>query len=769
MPLLFILRHPFLICSLILLALPGHCLGSAPVQWLIEADQITRTDQPQTIIARGSVVLRKQEQVLTQPADQPADITNKLWQDLLKEQNHQTRQTPPQAAPPPSPTYITTMTFTADRLSYNIDQSEVAAQGHVTITTRDEQITAESGTINLAQQTGTFYQATLLRSVKDLHLEGAEIHKTGKTSYQISNGWIITCKLGPDAPPPWAFASRETSITTGGYAVLKHATFRIHDIPIFYSPWLMLPAKDQRQTGLLFPEYSSSDRSGLGFNLPLFINLSDSADLTLFPRYLEKRGMMPGLEFRYVLSRRQQGSLMIDALHDQLSDPTETSYYQETGYTHENQDRYWIRGKINHDLSDSLLARIDLDLISDRDYLDEFNSGRTGFTQSNNQFIKQFGRGVENEHNDQRTNRLTMLKLWNTVSLQGQFLAIDDLRTAPSGPSPLWKLPSLGLTGFAHLGKTPYDLDWDANYIHYWREEGIGGQRLDLLPAISGPLPLGSYLESRFEIGLRQTLYAVNSHGDSSWDKSSSPERLLATLHAEIGSTLARTFTLGRSPNGQNLEHTLRPFIHYDLIPEVDQSSLPSFDPVDQIMENNLITYGIDNFFTLFSLDKPLSGHDIGSFKISQQVDLRSEAGSRPLSAITFDLGWQPLAYLDVSYTADLGVYGEGITSYSLEAAASNTRGDYLDLEYRFNEVHNIHQINGAARFQFLDFFSMAYGIEHSLAQDRMISQEISLIYQPACWSVELQSSRTEHDTTIMLIFNLANISNPFGFALPQL
>ncbi|MBC8208222.1 MAG: LPS-assembly protein LptD [Desulfobulbaceae bacterium] len=750
-------------CLLLLLAFPGLSLATSSTKWLIEADQVTRLDQPKTIIAQGSVVLRQQEQVDIQ---QTAPEKN-IWRGLLNEQSDKAPTLPTTAEQPASPTDQTTMTITADWLSYNLEQETVSARGQVTIDTGDEQIKAESGEINLNQQTGTFHQATIIRTTKELHLEGEEIHKTGDKSYEISNGWAITCKVDQGTTPPWSFTSSTTRITTGGYIVLKNVTFRVRNIPILYSPWLILPAKDQRQTGLLFPEFSNSDRSGFGLNLPLFINISDSADITLFPHYLEKRGPKPGLEFRFVLAEKQQGNLRADYLYDQLSDPSETIYYQETGYTHDNQDRYWIRGKIDHDISNSWFTRLDLDLISDRDYLDEFDSGRTGFTQSNELFLEQFGRGFENENDDQRTNSFTMLKFWNNVSLKGQFLAINDLRSDTTGPSPLWQLPSLELTGFHNMGESAYSLDWDADYVHYWREEGIGGQRIDLFPAISGPLPLSPYIESRVELGLRQTLYAVNSHGSSSWDKSTSQERLLPTLHAEIGTTLARTFALKNSQDARHLEHKIRPYIHYNVIPDTDQSDLPVFDEIDQIAESNLITYGIDNFFTLFNGNNQLTGRDTGHFKISQQYDLRSKVQDQPLSPVIFDLGWKPLNNLSLNYDATLDVYGHGLTSHSIEAISSNDRGDFLNLEYRHNQAHNIRQINGSAKLHFMDVFSAAYAVEHSFSQDQLISQDISLIYQPACWSMELQSSRSEHDTTIMLIFTLANISSPFGFSLP--
>ncbi|MBV5333992.1 LPS assembly protein LptD, partial [bacterium] len=89
---------------------------------------------------------------------------------------------------------------------------------------------------------------------------------------------------------------------------------------------------------------------------------------------------------------------------DRLSDPSETDYYQDTGFTHTNEDRYWFRGKIDHDLPNNLYTRIDLDVVSDRDYLTEFNTGFTGYNQSNERFLRTYGRNFQAATEDQRFN-----------------------------------------------------------------------------------------------------------------------------------------------------------------------------------------------------------------------------------------------------------------------------------------------------------------------------------------------------------------------------
>jgi len=792
------LCHLLCLTSLTALSLPT-CNGLAETvtteEWQIAADKITRYEAPRSIIAEGNVVLVKREQL---PPELPKkQQRNKQWAELLEETTPGPEETTGQALEThTAPRYETKVTIQADWIAYDVDRSSIKARGHVSIKGADDEIKAEEGVVDLNKETGTFTDATILRKSLDLHLEGTTIEKTGFNTYHIENGWVITCKLENNETPPWSFASTDTTITEGGYAVMRNATFRIKDVPVLYTPWMILPAKNKRQTGLMFPEISVSDRNGFGFDLPLFVNVSDSTDLTIFPEYHAERGVMPGMEFRYILGEAQKGTFMGSFLQDKLSDPSEIDYYRETGYTHTNEDRYWFRGKVDHDLANNLYTRVDLDVVSDRDYLTEFNTGFTGFTQTDNRFLTMYGRNFQNRTEDQRINTMKVLKAWDSMSLETNFLAINDVRTYETSPTPLWKLPGLDFTGSLPLAETSLSVDWNADYVNYWRENGVGGHRLDLFPRLSAPVPLSPYLESRAEVGVRQTSYMVETYGDGIWNQDDSPNRSLFNLHGEVGTTLLRNFGLNWD-EAASWDHRLRPYVQYDYLPKTNQDDLPLFDEMDRITDSNAITYGVNNFFELFNDNTRSSGRDYAYFKIWESYDIREAYSDRPLTPVSFELGWAPANNFLLSYKTDIGIYGEGATFYSLASNYRNSRGDSLGLDYRYssaekilgspysstnnyysntpNSVYpyydysldDIHQINITLKAKIIDTISAAYQVEHSLSQSQTIEQNISLIYQPSCWSVELRSNYTPGDQGIMLLFNLANIGNPFGVSLP--
>ncbi len=753
-------------------------------EWQIEADKVIRFDNPQSIIAEGNVILTKLRKLPPMPPVSEEQTTQ--W-SLLLEEDTDTEAEPvvtQESYKDSAPRIVTELVIEADWVAYDIEQSNLKAKGNVKIKSNTDQLLAKEGSVDLIKETGTFKEATILRDSLDLHLEGDVIEKTGFNTYHIEKGWVVTCKVEEGKTPPWSFASADTKITQGGYAVLKHATFRIKDVPVLYTPWMMIPVGDKRHTGVLFPEISNSDRNGLGFNLPFFVNISDSTDLTLYPEYYSNRGFMPGLEYRYILGSQKKGTFMANYIKDDLTDPAETEYYEETGYTHTNQDRYWIRGKLDHDFENDVLTRMDLDIVSDRDYLTEFNSGITGFTESQNSFLDMYGRGFQDKTNDARRNSLQILKSWSGMSLTANLLAINDvsldpapvttlaedgetvITTIPAQVTPLWKLPSLDFTGSQAIGESALTFDWDTNYVNYYREHGVGGHRFDLYPRVSMPVPLGPYLESRAAAGLRDTFYKVQTYGDGTWDYNDTQNRFLADFHTEIGTTLLRNFELNGG-EATGFGHTFRPFVQYDYVTDENQEELPYFDSVDHKYEQNRITYGIDNFFNLLSRSgETETERDYGHLKIRQSYDLRSEVSDAPFTPFYVELRLNPLNNFHFIYKTDIGVYGEGILSHGFQSYYSNSRGDYLNLDYRWNNDGALEQLNVNAKAQLFNNIFATYAIQHSFSASQTIEQDISLLYQPSCWSVELTSRYTPGDHTLMVVFNLANIGSPLGMSL---
>lgn len=732
-------------------------------EWNISADKITRFDNPESIIAEGNIVLEKREK-LPPPLPKAKGVKLSQWAELLEEDVAVKEITPEDLPTDTAPVFQTKVTIKADWVAYDVEKQSIRARGNVSIETADDKLFADEAEVDLTKEIGALDTATIIRKDHDVHLEGRKIEKTGLKTYHIVDGWVVTCKVKEGEAPPWSFSSAEATIEQGEYAVLKHAKFNIKNVPVFYLPYLIVPIKDTRQSGFLFPEFTNSSRDGFGFNLPYFFNISESIDLTLFPEYFSERGFMPGAEFRYVVSESNKGQLTGSYLKDDLSDPSEVEYYAETGYTHTNDDRYWVRGKVDHNFGQSWIARLDMDIVSDRDYLNEFSSGLTGFNDSQKTYLETFGRGFENQDDDQRNNTLRFLKSWSGSTLNINLLGINDVRVTESSPTPLWQLPSINYSGALPILDSSFTFDWDADYVNYWREEGVGAHRIDFFPKLSAPVPLGSYLESRAEVGLRGTMYSVETYGDGEWTEDDNPSRLLGTFHTDLATTLMRDFHRDSSV-APTMRHSIRPFVAYDYVSDEDQEDLPDFDSVDRIDHTNAITYGVDSFLNLYDSNENYAS-EYGFIRLSQSYDLRSEESDEPFSPITLKLGWRPLDKLLLSYKAEIPIEDDDYTTHRLESYYTNSRGDRFALDYRYNEEDDIEQINASLRARLLPVLEVEFSIEHSIAESETNEGILALTYLQQCWSVQLKGQYTPTDERISIMFNLANIGTPFGVSL---
>lgn len=741
---------------------PMHAVSVAARQWEITADKMTRHENPPTLIAEGNVVLEKKEPVAATPASAPSE-----WSGLLGEEPSKKADIPAQGA---TTELQTVTTVKADWVSYDVTKGVLTAKGNLLIDIGTDQLTADSGTIDLEKTTGSFDNATVIRQQKDVHFEGKVIEKTGSLTYHIEDGWVITCKLQPGETPPWSFAASDVDITDGGYALLTHATFRIKDVPVLYAPVMLLPAKRKRQTGFLFPTFSFSDRDGFSLETPFFLNLSPSTDLTLYPRYIANRGVMAGAEFRYVTDETSKGMLMGNFLADKLSDPSEVAYYADGQFTHTNADRYWIRGKADQNIG-AWTTRLDLDIASDLDYLREFNTGATGFTASQEKFTEAFGRGFIDKNNKYRENSLATLRSWqNGTSLLGEALIVNDITEqvyTADNPSQAWTLPSLtysGLVPIASIGGP--DLLWNANYSNFWRDKGVNAQRIDLMPMVSTGIPISPYVEANITGGIRNTSYLIDDNGAADWQDNDSENRFLGHLNGEIGTTLMRDFAVGFGEI-TSLSHTLRPFVSYVHTTIPDKKLLPQFDEVDDLEEENAVYLGINNFFSIFGEHNGREfDREYAFFKAKQGYDLRSEKSDAPLTPVILETGLYPLQQMRLKYTTKIDVYGDGAFFHSLDGDYYSDRGDKFSLDYRYNELTDVNSVRGSFWYLLPYNFAVGYSLERAIEQSETIEEVARLRYIQPCWSVELSSNSTPGDQTFMLTFRLANIGNPLGIDL---
>ena len=265
------------------------------------------------------------------------------------------------------------------------------ARGKVEYTAGGDELRGDQLTIDLKKQTGEVEKGRLFLKKNNYHVTGTRIWKTGESTYRVLDGTVTSCD-GDE--PPWIITAKDFDVTVEGYGELHQASLRARNIPVLYTPYLIFPAKTKRQSGLLIPEPGYSQRDGLLLNVPFFWAISDNLDATFYQSLMSKRGYMQGAEFRYVSGPNSKGAVMADYLFKDMLSEEE---FKAKRISEPYNDRYWFRGKANQDLPKGVVLKVDLDCVSDRDYLKEFRSVANGLDRNRPYFLSEFGRDLDDE------------------------------------------------------------------------------------------------------------------------------------------------------------------------------------------------------------------------------------------------------------------------------------------------------------------------------------------------------------------------------------
>jgi len=509
-------------------------------------------------------------------------------------------------------------TIQADTIRYSRETGMANLRGNVRIEWNGDILEGQAADFDLGQNIGQIKEGEIFLSQEHFYIRGETLEKQCGETYAFENAHITTC----DGPTPaWSIKSKEGDVTEGGYAKMWHPRFQILDVPVLYSPYMIFPVKNERQSGFLIPEPSYSTRLGFGLSLPYYWAIDEEQDATLYANMLSKRGLMLGVEYRHYKNLDSKGVWQADWLYDSETAPLESEedrQFRGDGLNRPNANRYWVRGKYDGYLADPLWqTKFDVDIVSDQNYLREFKHGYTGFNSVENQMIRDFGRGMDNIDSLYRKNAFELSRNWTRVGFRGGLYYTQALQywtdnQSNSDNPTLQRLPELNLDFYKNqIGSTPFELEADNQMVYFWREYGTTGARLDMFPKISLPwnTAVGTLTPS---VGWRETLYAIDSHENSPEEVDTSEDffdRGIPVFSVDAFSSVYNVFDLGSaqevSPNEANvgnsawtkIKHTVQPELNYTYVPHVDQKENPSFTRDDRIGKYNRLSYSLHNIF----------------------------------------------------------------------------------------------------------------------------------------------------------------------------
>ena len=660
-------------------------------------------------------------------------------------------------------------TLKADAVDIDDQSKEAKAWGDVRFFSGKDWLTGSRIQIDLDGGTGTVYQGSLFIQESHFYIRGDEIHKTGKDSYYIKEGRFTTCD---GDSPAWEITGKDLRLTAEGYGTAKHLALRAKSIPVLYTPFFVFPAKKKRQTGLLMPQIGDSNRNGFEYTQPFFWAINESSDATFYEYYMADRGLQHGLEYRYMLTPQSKGAAMYDFLYDRQIDDGTSDF---KGFTGDNEDRsnrkrWWFRMKGDQALGAGFNAKLDLDIVSDQDYLREFDKGYTGYEHADRYFLKEFGRELDDRTDTVRLNQLNVNKTWERYSLNTNLRWYDDviLRNNDDPDTTLQALPNIQFDGSKQpLAETPLYFDLQASYDYFWRDSGTTGHRTDMHPRLYYPSTLFNYLDFEPSFGVRETLWQVEKYeNEDPAGKDHFESRTLFDFRADLSTELSRVFNV-TAHNVDKIKHAIRPQVVYEYVPVPNQEDYPNFEGIDRIEEKNLVAYSLTNHFTARMHKQPKPGEkdlegepeapsippqyrydDFCRIKFTQSYDIiearRSTDGSgkrRPFSDINGEVEFKASRYLDLDGDVLWSPYDGQFKSYNTLLALGNDRGDSALVDYRYTRDRT-RSISTQVNVKLLDPFSAYWEYERDLKDGQQIETVVGFKYEPQCWSFNVRYTR---------------------------
>lgn len=679
--------------------------------------------------------------------------------------------------------------LTADYVRFDHKTMTAYAQGNVMLISGQDVLTASRIDIDLENQVGTVENGRIFLKENNFHIQGDIIQKTGENTYTIDKATLTTCD---GDKPAWKITGRNIIVHEDGHGTAKHATLWARGLPVLYTPYFYYPARSERQSGFLVPEFGQSERKGSAYNQPFFWAISDSQDATFYAHYMTKRGIKTGAEYRYYWDETTKGAIQLDGFQDNKEDTGGTSSdrygFEDPGeqILRENKDRWWFRMSHHQDAPLNFDAKLDLDIVSDQDYLREFKDGYMGWEDSQKYFTKHFRRNLDDYNDPVRLNRFNLNRIWPTWSLNTELRYFYDStqQNSNTADKTVSRLPVVDLEALKQqMWFSPFFFDLNSNYNYFWRPSGTRAQRIDVHPRFYWPYRFKNFFTFEPSIGFRETAYYLNqkTFGDET-NKDQTLHRELFDARLDLFSEVYNVFNVDYA-NIRKIKHSIRPQIIYDFVPDKDQDDLPIFDAEDRIDEKSLLTYSITNTFTSKSIKKraqklaerqDVSRGDIvhetsrsnytdfARFRLEQSYDFKKS--KRAFSPIFAKLDLLPGKYISIDADSGWSVYDQSFVSHNVAAAIWDNRGDKLFVDYRYSKVseeedpvdqQNIQSILLDAIVTVTDQLSVNAGYERNLEDSIDIRKRLGFSYEAKCWSFDFRFVKEPEDKKIEFKINL--------------
>ena len=460
-------------------------------------------------------------------------------------------------------------TIKADRAEYRIIQDEVEATGHVWMKRLQDRYTGDHAQMNMGSGAGFVTNPTYLIGKNGGRGRAERIDFLSDDQAEVTRGTYSTCEA---TDPDWYLQANTMDLDSGREVGTMHGgLLYFKGVPILGSPWMSFPLSGERKSGVLPPTIGVTSNGGAEISVPYYFNLAPNYDLTLFPKYIARRGLQMGAETRY-LGETYSGVTHVEGIQDRV---TGTS-------------RYSLSSQHQQTLAPGWALSWNLNKASDNDYPSDFAHSITGSTQ------RLLARDVNLSYNS---------TYWSVLGRVSKYQLLQDVNSPIT--KPYERVPQLVFNGNRYdVGG--FDFNTVADFTRFASGDLVGGDRTFVTQSVSYPIVRPGYFITP-KVMFDATSYSLNNLAPG---QRTDYTRTVPTASVDSGLIFERESSL----LGSSMTQTLEPRLFYVRTPYRDQSMLPNFD-------SGLADFNLAQIFT----ENRFVGHD----RISDANQLTAAVSTR--------------------------------------------------------------------------------------------------------------------------------------------
>ena len=618
----------------------------------------------------------------------------------------------------------------SDMASYDTVSETMDAQGHVFYNEDQMSLYSDTALLNLGTDEARLREALFISPSGPIRGSADVVYRDSKVLSRYTEAAFTSC---PPGNQDWiVHAERLKMNKKTGKAAAKHAWLEFKGLPVLYTPYISFPLDDRRLSGFLPPTFGSNERNGFDTVIPYYWNIAPNYDLTVWPRYMSKRGGMLGGQFRY-LTKMTSGSLGLEYLpYDILRQE------QRFSGKFKNQTRF----------TSQLTSNVDLNYVSDDEYFDELSNA---LGLSNDRHIRS---QANLNYNDEGIAFTARAEAYQTIDKD----IADSAR-------PYQQLPQVTLNLDHSFEQWPVDLAMDNEYIHFYRDGRVSGHRFNTKPSIAFPLETaGSFIKPKFS--LQHTQYELNNRIDG---KADSISRTLPIVSVDSGLFFEKNFKFADS----GFMHTIEPRLFYLYIPEQEQADIPVFDSslydfgysslfrenrfssVDRVQDANQVTVAMTTRLIDSDTGQERLNLSVGEIFYLQDrtVTLSGAPETNSRSNIVAELSGQLTNEISFSSGVQWNPYADDISRAQAEIKYRDKGNRLINLGYRYRRdnpdaIASIIQTDSSFRWPIYDGWNGVGRWQYSLKFNSTKESFIGLEKESCCWRFRIIWRRYANTTT---------------------